>query len=142
MNITYETDYYAWAIDQAAKLRAGRFAELDIKNLAEEIEDLSKREKRELKNRLIVLLTHLLKWQFQPERRSRSWEVTIRNQRIELDQHLQENPSLAGHVDDVIAQAYRLAIGEAYKQTNLDVRDFPTTCPYTVEQIFADYWPT
>lgn len=138
----YEQDFYAWTLEQAAKLRAGQWASLDIANLAEELEDLGKSQKKELKNRLVVLLAHLLKWQFQPDRRATSWEVTIINQRLELADHLSENPSLKAQLDDVLQQAYRLAIGEARKQTHLKPSTFPATCPYTQEQIFsADFWP-
>ncbi len=138
----YEQDFYAWTQEQAANLRAGQLASLDLANLAEEVESLGKREKRELKNRLIVLLTHLLKWHFQPWRRTSSWEITIRNQRLRLVDHLQENPSLKGRVGDNLDYAYRIATGEAHKQTRLALTAFPETCPYTPEQIFnPDFWP-
>ncbi len=138
----YNQDFYAWTQEQAAKLRAGQWAKLDVANLAEELEDLGKSQKKELKNRLIVLLAHLLKWQFQPDRRTTSWEVTITNQRLELADHLSENPSLNGQLNDVLQRSYRLAIGEARKQTHLKPSAFPENCPYTQAQIFnSDFWP-
>lgn len=138
----YDRDFYAWAYDQAAKLRSGRLMELDLEHLAEEIEDLGKSEKRQLKNRLVVVLAYLLKWQFQPDKRSVSWEVTIHNQRIELASHLSENPSLKAQLDKGIAHAYKLATGEAWKETELALSVFPSTCPYTREQICDDdFWP-
>lgn len=138
----YDVDFYAWTYDQAAKLRAKQLTALDIDNIAEELEALGRSEKRELVNRLTVLLAHLLKWQFQPDKRTISWEVTIDNQRLKIADHLHDNPSLKGQMDDAIARAYRLAIGQARKQTKLDKSIFPEQCPYTNEDIFAqDFWP-
>ena len=134
----YEDDFYAWANEQAAKLRSGQLTELDIEHIAEELETLGRSEKRELTNRLTVLLTHLLKWQFQPQWRSVSWEVSIDNQRLKIADHLQDNPSLNAQLDEAITRAYRLAVGQARKQTKLDKSTFPTQCPYTHEQILRD----
>src|SRR5271165_7152270 len=94
MSKTYETDFYAWATEQAAHLREGRFASADLINIAEEIESMGRAEKRELVNRLTILLLHLLKWHFQPGFRSPSWSSSIREQRIRLRSHLKDNPSL------------------------------------------------
>lgn len=139
----YTTDFYAWANHQAELLRTGKISDLDRENIAEELEDLGKSQKKELHNRLVVLIAHLLKWQFQPQRRSTSWEVTIDNQRLDLNDHLEENPSLSAHLDDAITRAYKRAVGEARKQTRLKASDFPTACPYTTEEIVApDYWPS
>ncbi len=102
----YERDYYTWALEQARALREQRVAELDWKNLAEEVEDLGKSERREIQNRLEVLLTHLLKLQFQPKRRSRSWNATIAVQRVQLRQHLDQNPGLKPSIPTLLAQAY------------------------------------
>ena len=77
----YDSDVLVWSQEQARLLRAGRFAELDIEHLADEIEDLGRSEKRELSSRMAVLMAHLLKWAAQPERRGRNWDVTIREQR-------------------------------------------------------------
>ncbi len=138
----YDIDFYAWANDQAAKLRTRQLAALDIDNIAEELEALGRSEKKELTNRLTILLAHLLKWQYQPNKRSVSWEVTIDNQRLQITDHLRDNPSLKTQLDDAIVRAYRLAIGQARKQTKLDKSVFPEQCPYTQEEIFAqDFWP-
>ena len=94
MSDAYSTDFYAWAQEQAALLRAGRLNEADIANIAEEIESMGRGEKRELVNRLTVLLLHLLKWRFQPGFRSASWSSSIREQRIRLSSHMRDNPSL------------------------------------------------
>ncbi len=90
----YDRDYYTWTLEQARALRERRTSDLDWANLAEEVEDLGKSERRELQNRLEVLLAHLLKWQFQPKRRSRSWSATIAVQRVKIRQLLDQNPGL------------------------------------------------
>ena len=105
----YEQDFYAWANEQAALLRAGALTAADIENIAEEIESMGRSEKRELVNRLAVLLLHLLKWRYQPGRRSKSWEQSIREQRIRLISHMADNPSLKARQAEAIAEAYRLA---------------------------------
>ena len=90
----YDQDFYAWANEQAALLRAGKLSEADIEHIAEEVESLGKTEKRELVSRLIVLMVHLLKWRFQPSLRGRSWKLSVDEQRIAIDAHLADNPSL------------------------------------------------
>lgn len=138
----YETDFYAWANEQAALLRAGKLAAADIEHIAEEIESMGKTEKRELANRLVVLLLHLLKWQFQPLRRSASWEATIRVQRRDLAVHLQDNPSLKAKVGDVIEQAYGNALIQAAAETGLLETTFRADCPWSFDLIMdAGFWP-
>ena len=107
MSNVYESDFYAWAMEQAALLRARRLDAADIDNIAEEIESMGRGEKRELVNRLAVLLLHLLKWQFQPGFRSPSWSATVREQRIRLRNHLKDNPSLKGKLDESFARGLR-----------------------------------
>ena len=138
----YDQDFYAWSQEQARLLRAGKLTQADIEHIAEEIESMGKTEKRELTSRLTVLLAHLLKWQFQPVRRGASWEVTISNQRRDLAVHLADNPSLKAKLPEAIAYAYNNARGEAYAETGLSKATFPTTCPWSFDQIMAeDYWP-
>src|ERR1700679_4188739 len=108
MSHAHQDDFHAWALEQAALLRAGRFAAADIENIAEEIESMGRGEKRELVNRLTILLLHLLKWHFQPGFRSASWNSSIREQRIRLRSHLKDNPSLKGKLDESFAEAYEL----------------------------------
>jgi Domain of unknown function DUF29 len=93
-NALYDQDFFAWANQQARLLRAGTLSEADIGHIGEEIESMGRAEKRELVNRLIVLLQHLLKWQFLPSRRGSSWEATIPVQRHALERHLDDNSSL------------------------------------------------
>ena len=97
--ISYESDFYGWTQEQAALLRAGRLADLDIENLIEEVETMGRSEKRELESRLTILLLHLLKWKYQEVRRGRSWELSIIEQRLKFDQILEENPGLKPKLD-------------------------------------------
>jgi hypothetical protein len=141
-NSLYDQDFYAWANEQAALLRAGRLTEADIANIAEEIESMGRTEKRELVGRLTVLLQHLLKWQFQPGRRSVSWRLSIENTRLQLEDHLKDNPSLKSQLDEVMRSAYRRALNEAVAETGFARTTFPADCPYTNEQaMHTDFWP-
>jgi hypothetical protein len=138
----YETDFYAWANEQAALLRAGALASADVAHIALEIESMGKTEKRELISRLAVLLTHLLKWEFQPALRGKSWRATIKVQRRELARHLNDNPSLKAKLNEAIADAYGDAILNASRETGLDEEDFPAHCPWTNDEIAdGDFWP-
>jgi hypothetical protein len=138
----YDQDFYAWANEQAALLRAGKLAEADIENIAEEIESLGKSEKRELLSRLAVLLQHLVKWCFQPDRRGASWEATIIIQRRELEDHLADNPSLRAKLPEAVARAYGNAIVMAAGETALPRSTFPAECQWSFEQIMSeDFWP-
>jgi len=138
----YETDFYGWIQNQAGVLRAGNFASLDLDNLIEEIEDMGKNRQRALESRLEILLMHLLKWQFQPSRKSTSWELTIEEQRDRLAKLLRENPSLKSRVQDALGEAYNFAIKRASSETGLPRSTFPTRCPWTFEQIMdPDFWP-
>ena len=133
---SYEQDFYAWTQEQAELLRSGQLQLIDIQNLAEEVEDMGRAEKRELESRLEVLLMHLLKWQFQPSIRSRSWQLTIKEQRLRLQRHLKQNPSLKSAIPDVFADVYQLAVVSAERETSLDI--FPDVCPYDFEQVMTE----
>ena len=142
MTKLYEQDYYGWANEQAALLRAGNLSAADIENIAEEIESMGKGEKRELVNRLIVLLQHLLKWQFQPDMRGRSWEATILVQRDQIASHLQDNPSLKPKISEAMREAFRVARLQAIGETKLPRSLVPLECPYTYEMAMrSDFWP-
>ena len=142
MSATYDTDFYAWANEQTALLRAGKLKEADIVHIAEEIESMGKTEKRELINRLGVLLVHLLKWKYQPNLRGRSWLLSIKAQRNQLADHLEDNPSLKAKLAEIVASAYRDARIMTAKETPLDEDDFPDACPWTFEQAMdAEFWP-
>uniref|UniRef100_A0A7C4RSV9 DUF29 domain-containing protein n=1 Tax=Desulfatirhabdium butyrativorans TaxID=340467 RepID=A0A7C4RSV9_9BACT len=138
MSGLYEQDFYGWTIEQANLLRTGALSQLDVKNLIEEVESMGRSEKKELVNRLAILITHLLKWEFQPERRGRSWELTIREQRLKLSDHLRDNPSLTSVLEVALTSAYRLAMIKAIRETGLPESTFPEACPFTVEQIMGE----
>ncbi len=138
----YEEDFAAWSAEQAALIRAGRWAETDIEHLAEEIESLGKSDRRALAGHLEIVLMHLLKWQFQPARRSSSWEVSIRNGRTEAQEILADSPSLRRLVPELVARRYRNARLNAAAETGLPAGSFPEDCPYSVEQILDfDFLP-
>ncbi|MBF0306141.1 MAG: DUF29 domain-containing protein [Alphaproteobacteria bacterium] len=138
----YETDFYAWANEQAALLRAGRLSQADIGHIAEEIESMGRTERRELVSRLTVLLLHLLKWQYQPTHRGASWRLTIANTRDDLADHLADNPSLKSHIGDAIVSAYRRARRQAAAETGHPENAFPEGCPYSLAQLAdAEFWP-
>ena len=134
----YDKDFYAWAIEQAALLRAGRLDEADLAHVAEEIEDLGKSERRELTSRLTVLITHLLKWQLQPDRRGRSWRLTLAEQRDSVIDHLADNPSLRGQLSDILVRAWRAGLRAAQSETDLDLDIFPRANPWSTAQILDD----
>jgi hypothetical protein len=138
----YDTDFYAWTEEQADFLRHRRWDRLDVENLIEEIESLGKQQKQELRNRLKVLFAHLLKWEYQPRKRSRSWLATIRIQRREIIEFLEENPSLRSYLDEALEKAYRGGRDLAMGKTNLIDRTFPVDRPYAWEDIVSeDFFP-
>ncbi|MEO0375418.1 MAG: DUF29 domain-containing protein [Cyanobacteria bacterium P01_A01_bin.17] len=140
----YETDFVEW-IDKAAKLlKQGKFDELDIENLVEEVESLGRSEKNALRSNLRVLLMHLLKWQYQSSKRTGSWKATIREHRKRLQYAFKDSPSLRNYYAAVIEESYKIARELAADETELDVNVFPAECPYTYtsKQILDDgYWP-
>jgi hypothetical protein len=140
--MSYDTDFYDWTKQQAALLRSGDLSGADLQNIAEEIESMGKSEKRELRSRLTILLLHMLKWTHQPEKRVPSWEATIRVQRPEITEHLDENPSLKHELDESITRAYKTARELAAGETGLPRSTFPLDCPWTFdEMINEDHWP-
>jgi hypothetical protein len=138
----YEQDFYAWTQEQAARLRAGKLAALDLEHLAVEIESMGISQRNELKNRLRVLLLHLLKWQFQPQERSSGWVGTIVEQRDRLELLLEDSPSLHSLLAEAAAYAYPKARRAASRETQLPLSSLPDACPYTLEQVLNDeFWP-
>ncbi|MBW4545005.1 MAG: DUF29 domain-containing protein [Symplocastrum torsivum CPER-KK1] len=134
----YETDFYAWIQEQAKLLRHQQWSKLDLPNLIEEIESLGKQQRAELRNRLKVLIGHLLKWEYQPERRSRSWLMTIRVQRRDTQELLEENPSLKPYLEEALQKIYESGRDLAVGETNLPLKSFPENCSYTLTEIFRD----
>lgn len=138
----YQTDFYSWTQQQASLLKARQLSELDFDNLIEEIETMGRSEKHALESRLAVLLAHLLKWKYQPERRGRSWQLTLKEQRIKLAKLLKTNPGLKSEMDEILTDAYQLAIVKAAKETHFDEAIFPLQCPWELSQIIhADFYP-
>jgi hypothetical protein len=134
----YEQDFYAWSQEQAALLRAGRTAEADLENIAEEIESMGKTEKRDLVSRLTVLLLHLVKWRFQAMMRGRRWRLSIRGRRLDIRDLLDQNPSLKPVLAQSVEHAWPRALIEAEKETGLDESNFPVACPWTSEVLLDD----
>jgi hypothetical protein len=138
----YDADFYAWANTQAELLRSGRLAAADVEHIAEEIESMGRSEKRELLNRLALLLMHLLKWQVQPMLRGNSWRATIKVQRREIARHLADNPSLTARLPEVLADAYGDAVLLAARETGLAEAAFPAANPWAFDEIMDDrFWP-
>lgn len=137
----YETDFYAWTVQQTEFLRQGYFGKLDIANLIEEIESLGKQQRQELRNRLTVLIGHLLKWDYQPEKRSKSWFITIRNQRREIQTLLKENPSLKPFIPEALELSFLSGLDLAVAETTLRDQDLPSKCPYSFAQLLDPTFP-
>src|SRR4051812_38427371 len=143
MTAKYEQDFYTWVNEQAALVRAGRFDEADIENIAEELESLGRSEARELRSRYQTLLLHLLKWRYQPNLQGPSWKSTIRREReVEIPRHLKENPGLKSRWQELFAEAYRGARLDAVGETGLPDGTFPRDCPFTLDEAMdPDFWP-
>ena len=134
----YETDFYSWTQEQVKLLRHKQWNQLDLPNLIEEIESLGKQQRAELRNRLKVLIGHLLKWEYQPERRSRSWLMTIRVQRRDIQELLEENPSLKPYLEEALQKIYESGRDLAVGETNLPLKTFSDNCSYMLEDIVRD----
>lgn len=134
----YEADFYAWTQEQAALLRNQQWIHLDLPNLIEEIESLGKQQRQELHSRLSLLIGHLLKWEFQPQNRSRSWLATLRIQRRDTLRLLKENPSLKPYLSDALKEAYENGRDLAMAETDLPGQTFPSSCAYRLNEILDD----
>jgi hypothetical protein len=138
----YDTDFNLWIEETVKQLQSGNFNNVDLENLIEEIESMGKSNKRELKSRLAVLIMHLLKWRYQPNKRTNSWLDTIREQRLQLLLILQDSPSLKPLLQQEFEQWYRYARKEAAKETQLSLETFPESCPFTIEAVLdLDFLP-
>jgi len=134
---TYERDFYSWLMEQARHLREGRYQALDRDNLAEEIEAAGAEQFNKLVSALRVLMLHMLKWDHQTALRSRSWVLSIEEQRLEIADVLTDNPGLRPRIAEAIARAYRRARIEAAKETSLDETVFPPGCPYSFDDVMS-----
>ena len=142
----YDTDYGAWTGRQIELLRNGRFADLDIAHLVLELEDMGRSERNELESRLVILLAHLLKWQFQyPQLAGRwrefkgdRWRASIIEQRDRIARRLQKSPGLRPALETLAGEAYADAVGLAAKETGLPAVTFPAVCPWTLAECLDD----
>ena len=137
MTTRYDTDFYGWTQEQAELLKARHWHLIDVDNLIEEIETLGRQERRELVNRLAVLLGHLLKWQYQPEGQGNSWLATIREQRRKVGRLLEQNPSLTSYLEEALQKAYEDGLDLAVRETELPYETLPSACPYTLDQALS-----
>jgi hypothetical protein len=137
LEILYEQDETAWLEAMSALAAEGRLSEMDLRNLSEYLADMAKRDRREVFSRLVVLLTHLLKWEYQPDQRSGSWRGTIREQRRELRQLL-ESGTLRQHAESVLAEAYADARHQASDETELDLQIFPVNNAWSLDEAIGD----
>ena len=144
-NITqtlYEQDYYLWLTTTAQKLRQGKLAEIDLANLIEEIEDMGRSEKKAIRSNLRILLMHLLKYKYQPEKRTNSWLFTIVEHRKRLKELFKDSPSLKRYFSEVFDECYQDAIDLAAAETGLPGGTFPNQSPFTPEETLnSDYLP-
>lgn len=141
--IAYEQDYLAWLNQQVGFMRSGQFQRLDVDNLAEEIEAMGRSEKRELEHRMIVLLVHLLKWQYQPTYRGNSWQYTILEQRRQIQRLIKNSPSLKSTLKqgDWLEEVWELACLGAAKETGLRLDTFPNLPIWDVARVLSDFLP-
>lgn len=145
----YDTDFYAWTVEQATLLRKEKPAHIDWENIAAEIESLGRRERSEIKSRLTVLLEHLLKlnfWKTKLELNQRSWKLTVREQRRQINEQVQENPSLKNYPQEILLSCYQTARERVFNLLELDYLNedllIPQVCPYSLDQIFnEDFFP-
>lgn len=133
----YDRDFYSWSLEQARLVREGRWGAIDRENVAEEIESLGREQFNKLESALRVLMLHMLKWDYQPDKRSRSWALSIEAQRVELDDVLSDNPGLKPRIGEAIGRAYRRARIEAAKETGIEKATFPEQCPYSWDDIVS-----
>jgi uncharacterized protein DUF29 len=134
---SYDRDFYSWSLEQARLVREGQWQAIDRDNVAEEIESLGREQFNKLESALPVLVLHMLKWDSQTDLRSRSWALSIRTQRIELADVIDDNPGLKPRIGEAIARAYRKARLDAARETGLDEARFPEQCPYGWDEIVS-----
>lgn len=139
-SVLYDTDYELWLSQQIQALQEGNVKDLDIPHLVEELEGLNKSNKREMYSYLVVLLAHLLKWQYQPSMRSGSWEASIYNSRQGISRVIADQPSLKNYWTEVLPKAYKEAKKLAAKETRLDINLFRSECPYSVKELEDEEW--
>ncbi|MEM8641288.1 MAG: DUF29 domain-containing protein [Cyanobacteria bacterium P01_G01_bin.54] len=140
MNETYQTDFDVWLTQTTQLLREQRWQDIDTVHLIEEIETLGKSERRGIASQLTRLLLHLLKWHYQPQRRSESWLDSITDARTQIELAIEDSPSLGNYPQETLAVSYQRARRQALKQTHLDIATFSEQCPYNITQILQEDW--
>jgi len=138
MPAKYDTDFYAWTQDTAQAIRERRWSDLDTENLLEEIESMGKSERRGIESRLEILLSHLLKRQYQADKHTGSWDMTIKEQRLKVSQLFEENPTLRGRAEELIQRAYKIARLRASRESYLAEDVFPVACPWSEQQVLEE----
>ncbi len=133
----YEQDFYRWAMENAAALRRGDLSGIDVANIAEELEDLGRSERRQLRHRLEQLMLHVLKWSYQPAKRSAGWRASVNEQRARIERILEENPSLRKQVEELVVTGYRISVDMAVRQTGFLPQSFPAQCPFTFGELMS-----
>lgn len=136
----YEQDYYLWCFVEADKLRLRKFSELDLPNVIEELESLSKSLGSSLTSGYRLVIAHLLKWQYQPQLRSASWEITISRERTHIEETEKDSSTLRSQAQAIVDSVYRSARHEARIETGLPLSAFPLGCPYTLDQLRDEDW--
>ncbi|MBW4440348.1 MAG: DUF29 domain-containing protein [Plectolyngbya sp. WJT66-NPBG17] len=131
----YEADYYLWIQETLEKLKHQNYEQVDWKNLLDEIEDMGKSERRSLSSNLVIILLHLLKWQYQRDRRSESWRLSIVEHRIRIEEALEDSPSLKGFLAENLEKQYRKSARLASAETGLPIGEFPSECPYSIAEV-------
>lgn len=134
----YNGDFYAWTLKTARLLRTGCLDQVDLAQVAEEIEDMGRNDRRALGGHLKVLMLHLLRWRHQPSRRGLSWRLSIANARDEIRTLLADSPSLKSRLDQLVEQRYPGARQQAALQTRLPAGTFPEHCPFTIGELLDE----
>lgn len=138
----YDQDFYEWALKNAELMRQGKLSEIDVENIAEELESMGKSQKRKLTNRLRVLFMHLLKWQYQPGRKGNSWKKTIIEQRSQIALLIKDSPSLKHVIEETMQEAYDMAVDDFHEETGINKKKVPSDCPYSWDQVTnKSFWP-
>ncbi len=141
--LEYERDFHSWIEKHIDLLKAGKFEEIDAEHLIEELEDMGKSNIRELESRFVILIAHLLKWQFQPDKQGSSWRGSISEQRIQILRLLKKTPSLKRELNNAINDSYSDALFLASDETGFSETTFPQNCPYSIEQLLdKTFYPT
>jgi hypothetical protein len=141
MSTTYDKDLTIWAKDTAQLLRERCWDAIDWEHLIEEVEDLGKSERSAIASQMERIMVHLLKWQYQPQRRSDSWLDSMNDGRSQIRRKLEDSPSLRSYPLEILDKEYTRARREAARQTHLEINLFPELCPYLIEQVMGDWLP-